>query len=99
MQAFVDGLIGRGAVPAGVPVWAVYLGAMLVFGGVVVFGFVLPIAGITTWVERRIMGRMQSLIGPSRTGPSRLCIRPMSRRSTQVVMPAIGSTKPKTTTP
>src|SRR5579883_2275974 len=69
MQAFVDGLIGRGAVPAGVPVWAVYLGAMLVFGGVVVFGFVLPIAGITTWVERRIMGRMQSRIGPNRTGP------------------------------
>src|SRR5579884_4039535 len=69
MQAFVDGLIARGAVPAGVPVWAVYLGAMLVFGGIVVFGFVLPIAGITTWVERRIMGRMQSRIGPNRTGP------------------------------
>src|SRR5579871_3932287 len=69
MQAFVDGLIAGGAVPASVPAWLAYLGAMLAFGGVVVFGFVLPVAGITTWVERRIMGRMQSRIGPNRTGP------------------------------
>src|SRR5579871_402235 len=69
MQAFVDGLIAGGAVPASVPAWLAYLGAMLAFGGIVVFGFVLPIAGITTWVERRIMGRMQSRIGPNRTGP------------------------------
>jgi NADH-quinone oxidoreductase subunit H len=46
------------------------MSAALAFGGAVVFGFVLPIAGITTWVERRIMGRMQSRIGPNRVGPA-----------------------------
>ncbi len=70
MQEFVDGLIANGAAPAGVPAWILYLGAMLAFGGVVVFGFILPIAGITTWVERRVAGRIQSRIGPNRTGPA-----------------------------
>src|SRR5262245_41626429 len=66
MQQLVDSLLGSQPT---VPVWAAYLGAMLVFGGIVVFGFVLPIAGITTWVERRVMGRIQSRIGPNRVGP------------------------------
>src|SRR5262249_20689497 len=51
------------------PLWAVQLGVMLSFGGLVVFGFVLPVAGITTWVERRLMARLQSRIGPNRVGP------------------------------
>src|SRR5437879_8264952 len=63
MQEFVDGLVAN-------PSWVHYLGAMLAFGGIVVFGFVLPIAGITTWVERRVAGRIQSRIGPNRTGPA-----------------------------
>src|SRR5262245_23138600 len=67
MQQLVDSLLGPQ--PA-VPVWVAYLGAMLAFGGIVVFGFVLPVAGITTWVERRIMGRIQSRIGPNRVGPA-----------------------------
>lgn len=70
MQELVDSLLASGAVPAGIPVWVHYLGAMLLFGGIVVFGFVLPVAGITTWVERRIMGRIQSRIGPNRVGPA-----------------------------
>jgi NADH-quinone oxidoreductase subunit H len=70
MQELVDSLIANGTIPAGIPVWVHYLVAMLVFGGIVVFGFILPIAGITTWVERRIMGRMQSRIGPNRVGPA-----------------------------
>jgi len=69
MESLVRGLVESGAAPAGVPVWVHQLLAMLVFGGIVVFGFVLPIAGITTWVERRVMGRIQSRIGPNRVGP------------------------------
>jgi hypothetical protein len=70
MKSLVDSLIANGMVPEGVPAWIAYLGAMLLFGGIVVFVFVLPIAGITTWVERRIAGRIQSRIGPNRTGPA-----------------------------
>jgi len=69
MESLVRGLIDSGAAPAGVPAWIHQLLAMLIFGGIVVFGFVLPIAGITTWVERRVMGRIQSRIGPNRVGP------------------------------
>src|SRR2546425_3003299 len=63
MQEFVDGLVAN-------PSWVHYLGAMLAFGGIVVFGFVLPIAAIPTWVERRVAGRLQSRIGPNRPGPA-----------------------------
>jgi NADH-quinone oxidoreductase subunit H len=70
MGDFVQSLIDSGAAPASLPAWMHYLTAALTFGGAVVFGFVLPIAGITTWVERRIMGRMQSRIGPNRVGPA-----------------------------
>jgi NADH-quinone oxidoreductase subunit H len=72
MQELVDGLIASGIAPAGIPAWVHYLTAMLVFGGLVVFGFVLPVAGLTTWVERRVAGRIQSRIGPNRTGPAGL---------------------------
>jgi NADH-quinone oxidoreductase subunit H len=63
MQPLVDSLVPDAT-------WVHYLAAMLVFGAIVVFGIVLPIAGITTWVERRIMGRIQSRIGPNRVGPA-----------------------------
>src|SRR5438874_11016018 len=70
MQEFVDSLVADGFAPGGIPLWACYLTAMLVFGGIVVFVFILPIAGITTWVERRVAGRIQSRIGANRTGPA-----------------------------
>jgi NADH-quinone oxidoreductase subunit H len=70
MQELVDSLVASGVAPAGIPLWVHYLLAMLVFGGIVVFVFILPIAGITTWVERRVAGRIQSRIGPNRTGPA-----------------------------
>jgi NADH-quinone oxidoreductase subunit H len=72
MQDLVDSLIANGIAPAAIPAWVHYLTAMLVFGGIVVFVFVLPMAGITTWVERRVAGRIQSRIGPNRTGPAGL---------------------------
>jgi NADH-quinone oxidoreductase subunit H len=70
MGSWVQSLIDSGVTPAGLPAWVPYLTVALAFGAAVVFGFVLPIAGITTWVERRIMARMQSRIGPNRVGPA-----------------------------
>src|SRR5713101_1372255 len=68
MQEFIDRLIANGAF-AGMPVEAVYALMMLLFGVVVVFGFFLPIAGVTSWLERRVWARIQSRIGPNRVGP------------------------------
>src|SRR5688572_24118965 len=46
----------------------VYLGFMLAVGvGLVTFGAVF--AGMVSWWERRVAGRMQSRIGPNRVGP------------------------------
>jgi NADH-quinone oxidoreductase subunit H len=42
---------------------------MLVFCAVVLMGFVAPFAGITSFIERRVAGRMQSRVGPNRVGP------------------------------
>lgn len=69
LESLVRWLIASGTAPAALPAWVHQLAAILVFGGLIVFGFVLPIAGITTWVERRVMARMQSRIGPNRVGP------------------------------
>src|SRR3990172_6724630 len=68
MQEFVDQLAAGGWFP-GLPLEVAYALVMLLFGAVVVFGFVLPVAGITTWVERRVAGRIQSRVGPNRVGP------------------------------
>ncbi len=51
------------------PYELVAVAAMLLFGAVVVFGFVLPVAGITSWIERRVWARIQSRVGPNRVGP------------------------------
>ncbi|MBI4701732.1 MAG: NADH-quinone oxidoreductase subunit NuoH [Deltaproteobacteria bacterium] len=36
--------------------------------------FMAPTAGVITWVERRVAGRMQSRIGPNRAGPQGVII-------------------------
>ena len=66
MRAYLDSVAAGWP---GVPLPLVYLAGMLAFGSIVVFLFVLPVAGITSWVERRVWARIQSRIGPNRVGP------------------------------
>lgn len=68
MQGFLDNLIAHGYF-AGVPRDVVYAGGMVVFAVIVVLGFVLNVAGVTTWLERRVWARMQGRCGPNRVGP------------------------------
>jgi NADH-quinone oxidoreductase subunit H len=68
MQAYVDQLIQQGYF-AGVPKEVVYAIAMLLVAFVVLSVFVAPLAGVTSWLERRVWARMQSRVGPNRVGP------------------------------
>jgi NADH-quinone oxidoreductase subunit H len=62
-------LTAEGGALAGVPYELAAALVMLVFGAIVVFVFVLPVAGITSWLERRVWARIQSRVGPNRVGP------------------------------
>ncbi len=68
MQELFDRLLANGWF-AGLPTDVVYASGMMVFGLVLVFGFVLPMVPITVWLERRVWSRIQSRIGPNRVGP------------------------------
>lgn len=68
LQQFLDSMIAEGTFGA-LPREVVYLIGMLAAGALVVFGFVLNVSGVTTFVERRVWARIQSRVGPNRVGP------------------------------
>ena len=68
MQPLIDQLIQEGYF-YGTPRQVVYAIAMLLAAFVVLSFFVAPLAGVTSWLERRVWARMQSRVGPNRVGP------------------------------
>jgi len=68
MKEFVDSLIQQGYF-AGMPTQVVYAIAMVTAAFAVLSFFVAPLAGVTSWFERRVWARMQSRVGPNRVGP------------------------------
>ena len=47
----------------------VVIGLWMITVSAAVLAFMATFAGVTSWVERRIAGRMMSRIGPNRVGP------------------------------
>jgi len=64
----LSGAIEDRIADAGGPDWLIYVvSALLGAGGIV--AFIGGVAIINIWVERRVVGRMQSRLGPNRAGP------------------------------
>jgi NADH-quinone oxidoreductase subunit H len=70
MRQFLDGLIARWGLHADWQVTLVYAAGMFIFASIVLLLWVAPLAGFTSFFERRIAARMQSRVGPNRVGPN-----------------------------
>ncbi|MFQ5599036.1 MAG: NADH-quinone oxidoreductase subunit NuoH [Candidatus Krumholzibacteriia bacterium] len=70
MQQYLDSLVARWGLEAGWQVTLVYAAGMLAFATIVLLLWVAPLAGFTSFFERRIAARMQSRVGPNRVGPN-----------------------------
>jgi NADH-quinone oxidoreductase subunit H len=53
---------------AGVPEWGIYV-ISGILGTLGIISFIGGVAIINIWIERRVVGRMQSRLGPNRLGP------------------------------
>jgi NADH-quinone oxidoreductase subunit H len=68
MKELLDSLIQDGYFGS-LPIAVVYGLGMFAVAFAVLSFFVAPMAGITSWLERRVWGRIQSRVGPNRVGP------------------------------
>ena len=69
MQQLVNNIIASGAFGKNPPRDLIYALFIFIFSAVVFLGVAFPFAGIVSWAERRVWGRIQSRIGPNRVGP------------------------------
>lgn len=68
MQSLADKLIESGFLK-GIPTDVVYAIVIILVAFSVLSFFVAPLAGVTSWLERRVWARIQSRVGPNRVGP------------------------------
>jgi len=59
----------QGTILEGLPPGLAYPLSLIAVAFAVLSFFVAPLAGLTSWLERRVWARMQSRVGPNRVGP------------------------------
>jgi len=69
VRQFLDGLLKQWGVTNDLVTVLIYGAGMLLFATIVLLLWVAPLAGFTSYFERRIAARMQSRVGPNRVGP------------------------------